>query len=129
VIERMTTLGGSKIPLPTYIASRQTRLPSCTGLSGLYGLWNFIVAKYTFPYNWTIPSKMESEDGSDQRDYNNSHRAFLQAFIARSVMTFEEAKPILAKILSIHGKFPLNSHSVSPISSDIKVFKGVSTKS
>lgn len=33
--------------------------------------------------------------------YNNSHRAFLQAFLARSVMTFEEAQPILASILSI----------------------------
>ncbi|EKG20125.1 hypothetical protein MPH_02570 [Macrophomina phaseolina MS6] len=32
--------------------------------------------------------------------YNNSHRAFLQAFLARSVMTFEEAQPILAVILS-----------------------------
>lgn len=32
--------------------------------------------------------------------YNNSHRAFLQAFLARSVMTFEEAQPILAAILS-----------------------------
>ncbi|KAF4543686.1 DNA repair protein nse1 [Lasiodiplodia theobromae] len=32
--------------------------------------------------------------------YNHSHRAFLQAFLARSVMTFEEAQPILAAILS-----------------------------
>ncbi|GME63351.1 DNA repair protein nse1 [Neofusicoccum parvum] len=32
--------------------------------------------------------------------YNDSHRAFLQAFLARSVMTFEEAQPILASILS-----------------------------
>ena len=35
--------------------------------------------------------------------YNNSHRAFLQAFIARSTMTFDEAKPILAAILTEHG--------------------------
>ncbi|KAL1617474.1 hypothetical protein SLS54_007766 [Diplodia seriata] len=32
--------------------------------------------------------------------YNHSHRAFLQAFLARSVLTFEEAQPILAAILS-----------------------------
>ena len=33
--------------------------------------------------------------------YNASHRAFLQAFMARQVLTFDEAKPILAKIISI----------------------------
>ena len=36
-------------------------------------------------------------------DYNNSNRAFLQAFIARSTLTFEEAKPLLAAILTAHG--------------------------
>ena len=35
--------------------------------------------------------------------YNNANRAFLQAFIARSTLTFEEAKPILAAILTAHG--------------------------
>jgi hypothetical protein len=35
--------------------------------------------------------------------YNDSNRAFLQAFMARSTMTFEEAKPILAAIFSAHG--------------------------
>ncbi|MDI1486105.1 MAG: hypothetical protein OHK93_004295 [Ramalina farinacea] len=35
----------------------------------------------------------------DSPDYNNSHRAFLQAFIARSTLTFDQAKPILAAIL------------------------------
>lgn len=38
--------------------------------------------------------------------YNNSHRAFLQAFLARSVMTFEEAQPILAAILSARDGKP-----------------------
>lgn len=42
-----------------------------------------------------------SED--DEAPYNNSNRAFLQAFIARSVLTFDEAKPILAAILTVHG--------------------------
>jgi hypothetical protein len=36
--------------------------------------------------------------------YNHSHRAFLQAFLARSVLTFDETKTILAAILSMHGK-------------------------
>lgn len=34
--------------------------------------------------------------------YNDSNRAFLQAFMARSTMTFEEAQPVLAAILSAH---------------------------
>lgn len=37
--------------------------------------------------------------------YNDSNRAFLQAFMARSTMTFEEAKPVLAAIFSAHGGF------------------------
>jgi hypothetical protein len=36
--------------------------------------------------------------------YNNGHRAFLQAFMSRGTMTFEDAKPILAHVLSIHGE-------------------------
>ncbi len=35
-------------------------------------------------------------------DYNNSNRAFVQAFLARSVLTFESAKPLLAAIFSVH---------------------------
>ena len=35
--------------------------------------------------------------------YNDSHRAFLQAFMARGSMTFEAAKPVLAAICSVHG--------------------------
>ena len=44
-----------------------------------------------------------SGDGENEAAYNNSNRAFLQAFIARSVFTFEEAQPVLAAILSIQG--------------------------
>ncbi|KAJ5789251.1 uncharacterized protein N7518_006262 [Penicillium psychrosexuale] len=33
--------------------------------------------------------------------YNDSNRAFLQAFMARSSMTFEDAQPILAAILTV----------------------------
>ena len=41
----------------------------------------------------------------EESQYNNSNRAFLQAFIARNPLTFEEAKPILASIFSAHGKY------------------------
>lgn len=41
----------------------------------------------------------------EESHYNNSNRAFLQAFIARNPLTFEEAKPILASIFSAHGKY------------------------
>lgn len=39
----------------------------------------------------------------DEDGYNDSNRAFLQAFMARSTMTFEEAKPVLAAIFSARG--------------------------
>lgn len=45
-----------------------------------------------------------SENGDTQ--YNNSNRAFLQAFLARSTLTYDEAKPILAAILTAHGNPP-----------------------
>lgn len=38
-------------------------------------------------------------------EYNDSNRAFLQAFMARSSMTFDEARPVLAAILSAHGPY------------------------
>jgi hypothetical protein len=37
--------------------------------------------------------------------YDNSNRAFLQVMMARSSITFEESKPILAAIMSIRGMF------------------------
>ena len=37
--------------------------------------------------------------------YNDSNRAFLQAFMAHSSVTFEEAKLVLAEIFSAHGMF------------------------
>lgn len=39
--------------------------------------------------------------GFQAADYDDSNRAFLQAFLARSVMTVEIAKPILAAIFSV----------------------------
>lgn len=48
----------------------------------------------------TIVSTASSMDS----DYNDANRAFLQAFMARSSMTLEEAQPVLAAILSTHGR-------------------------
>lgn len=42
-----------------------------------------------------------TEDQGSQ--YNDSNRAFLQAFLARSVLTLDDAKPILAAIMTAHG--------------------------
>ncbi|KAJ6111523.1 hypothetical protein N7523_007584 [Penicillium sp. IBT 18751x] len=38
----------------------------------------------------------------DNVAYNDCNRAFLQAFMARSSMTFDEAQPVLAAIISAH---------------------------
>jgi len=45
--------------------------------------------------------------------YNDSNRAFLQAFMARSTMTFEEAKPVLAAIFSVHESRPILPEDVT----------------
>lgn len=51
---------------------------------------------------------------ADEEDaYNNSHRAFLQAFLARSVLTFDEIKPILAAILSVHDRRPTLANDIT----------------
>jgi hypothetical protein len=42
----------------------------------------------------------DAADRSDER-YNDSNRAFLQAFMARGTMTFPEAQSILAEIFKI----------------------------
>ena len=42
-----------------------------------------------------------SENGDTR--YNNANRAFLQAFIGRSTLTYEEAKPLMAAIFTVHG--------------------------
>jgi hypothetical protein len=41
----------------------------------------------------------------ENSSYNDCNRAFLQAFMARSSMTFNEAQPVLAAIISAHGVF------------------------
>lgn len=49
------------------------------------------------------------DDEEDEAQYNDTNRAFLQAFLARSTLTFEQAKPILAAIFTAHGKIRVNS--------------------
>jgi non-structural maintenance of chromosomes element 1 len=44
----------------------------------------------------------------DEHQYNDSNRAFLQAFMAKGALTLKEAKPILARIFSAHGKCTLD---------------------
>ncbi|KAF2712370.1 hypothetical protein K504DRAFT_480055 [Pleomassaria siparia CBS 279.74] len=39
-------------------------------------------------------------ESPDQGRYNNAHRAFLQAFLSRSVMTADEIKPVLAAVMT-----------------------------
>ena len=39
-----------------------------------------------------------SDDGDDGASYGNTHRAFLQALLARQTITFEEAKPLISSI-------------------------------
>ncbi|BCS25518.1 uncharacterized protein APUU_50229S [Aspergillus puulaauensis] len=41
--------------------------------------------------------------GTQRHAYDDSNRAFLQALMARSTLTYEESKPLLAAILSVHG--------------------------
>lgn len=43
-------------------------------------------------------------DGGPEAYYNDTHRAFLQAFLSRGSMTFREAQPILAAIFTIDEK-------------------------
>lgn len=38
------------------------------------------------------------DDGEDGASYGNTHRAFLQALLARQTITFEEAKPLISSI-------------------------------
>lgn len=46
-------------------------------------------------------------------DYEDTNRAFIQAFMARSVLTFEQAKPILSAIFSIHEGRQVTEDSIT----------------
>ena len=46
--------------------------------------------------------------------YDNTHRAFLQCFMSRSSLTFPEAQPILAALLTMHEDRPTLPHDIRP---------------
>ncbi|KAE8417941.1 Nse1 non-SMC component of SMC5-6 complex-domain-containing protein [Aspergillus pseudocaelatus] len=50
---------------------------------------------------------------NDEGDYDDSNRAFLQAFMARSTMTFAEARLVLAAIFSVHEGEPVSAEDVT----------------
>lgn len=64
---------------------------------------NYLVPQFCLPSADKLANINMADDADSQ--YNNSNRAFLQAFIARSTLTFEEAKPLLAAIFTAHGEF------------------------
>ena len=67
----------------------------------------------TRPEQTALVTKMDS--------YDDRHRAFLQAFMARSTMTFEDAQPVLAAIISAHGRNPmLQSSTVDDMSANMQ---------
>ncbi|KAL4919695.1 Nse1 non-SMC component of SMC5-6 complex-domain-containing protein [Aspergillus aurantiobrunneus] len=52
-------------------------------------------------------------NGRQRHDYDDSNRAFLQALMARSTLTFEESKPLLAAILSVRGDEPVSPEDIT----------------
>lgn len=48
-------------------------------------------------------SPMVREQTPDE-GYTYTHRAFLQAFMTRNVMTVDEIKPVLANVMTAHSK-------------------------
>ncbi|KAJ9656336.1 hypothetical protein H2198_005019 [Neophaeococcomyces mojaviensis] len=46
-------------------------------------------------------------------EYEDSNRAFVQAFLARNVLTFDQAKPILAAIFSVHEKKQVDAADIN----------------
>ena len=58
------------------------------------------------PQSSTPQTPRPNPPNTNKMDYDDSNRAFLQAFMARSTLTFSEAKPILAAIYSIKSYPP-----------------------
>jgi hypothetical protein len=54
-------------------------------------------------WNWDSETSRPEVIVENMPEYDDSNRAFLQAFMARSCMTFEDAQPILAAILTVSG--------------------------
>lgn len=50
-----------------------------------------------------------------QPGYDDSHRAFLQVLLAKSTITFEDAKPILAAIFTAQGSMTTRKSLYDPV--------------
>ena len=46
-----------------------------------------------------------SRGDDEDVEWNRGHRAFLQAFMARATLTFDEAKPMIAAMQSVQGQY------------------------
>lgn len=46
----------------------------------------------------------DDTQSADDGNYHNAHRAFLQAFLSQPLMTVDQMKPVIAAILTAHGK-------------------------
>lgn len=55
-------------------------------------------------HNEELSNQFNMSDAGDVAQYNDGNRAFLQSFLARGTLTMEEAKPMIAAILSIQAK-------------------------
>jgi hypothetical protein len=64
-------------------------------------------------------------ESPDEGRYNNAHRAFLQAFLSRSVMTVDEIKPVLAAVMSANSEEPMMSHISTMRLSLLPVHSGI----
>lgn len=65
-----------------------------------------IASKKVHPLDiFNIPPTFKFKRNSTMasRGYDDGNRAFLQALMARSTLTFEESQPLLASILSARG--------------------------
>jgi hypothetical protein len=46
---------------------------------------------------------IRAESPADSGGYNNAHRAFVQAFFSKPVMTTDEIAPVLSAVMSAQG--------------------------
>ena len=65
-----------------------------------------------------------SDNEETEQVYNNSHRAFLQSFLSRATLTFEQARPIVAAIEKAQGSFPSTKTIVIYANSHIQAQDG-----
>ncbi|CAD0090625.1 unnamed protein product [Aureobasidium vineae] len=66
-------------------------------------------------------------DNGDKNDqvYNNSHRAFLQSFLSRATLTFEQARPIVAAIEKAQAQDGRDIQSADITEQDVSTYINV----